>query len=360
MSEFKEKVEEFKQSFQDPGFTTTVENLMNPVENVEAETVDRSPVENEAAPAKKRSHKRTESYRNKIDQLTFERNVKEAQNRDLLAKLQYHEQLLAEKQQQLEQNEQHKNAYYENTLHTRGEAILNQLKTAKEEGDIEKEVVLSRELAQIEADKSTYNLYKSQQRSQPSYSESDYDEIQESPYYSEPVYSQPSYEEPENEALDDWLEKNQWADPQSHHFSPRLREEVNILSAELDDILRYNGNANIIGTPQYFKTLDNLMAEKYAVSSNQQQLEERQTSSGHYNVAPVARNGALMSDQYMSKNPNSTRRSTPLTQEEYNFARNLKIRMPDGSFRSGSSEALKRFAEAIKSDDGSNKIRIDH
>src|SRR5574338_1184194 len=183
MSEFKQKVEQFKQTMQEPGFTTPDSNEIQP--DNDATSVNVTPItENDAEISHqdvsedkpKRAHrKRFDYYRNRIDQLTFEKNVREAQNQQLLARVQEQEQLLAEKQAQLEQNEQYRNAYYENNLQTRESAILNELKTAKEEGDLDKEIALSKELAQVTADKSTYNLYKSQQRVQPSQSEYDYD-----------------------------------------------------------------------------------------------------------------------------------------------------------------------------------------
>jgi hypothetical protein len=375
MSEFKERVEEFKQSFQEPGFKTIVEDFANSegkdaAREVDANVDNSQDADQNDAPAKRKHSRRTESYRNKIDQLTYERNVREAQNRDLVAKLQYQEELLADRQRQLEQKEQHNSAYYENNLHTRGNAVLNELKIAKEEGDIEKEVALSRDLAEIEAAKSTYNLYKSQQRQQPSEnSYAPHYDAQEYNNYASP-YQESSYNEPENEALEEWLEKNQWADQNSPSYSPRLSKEVTDLAAELDDVLRYNGSANIIGTPQYYQTLDNLMNERYAVSQPNRQSEsyqtsenyppreERQMNSGRHTVAPVTRRGSSMSDQYVNRNPNSTRQSIPLTQEEYTFARNLKIKMPDGSYRSGSPEALNRFYDAMKDDNGSGKITI--
>lgn len=372
MSEFKERVEEFKQSFAEPGFKTTVENFVSP----DGQDVQKEASENEQdatshdAPAKRKHTRRSESYRNKIDQLTYERNVRESQNRDLLAKLQYQDELLAEKQRQLDQNEQHKNAYYENNLHTRGNSIINELKVAKEEGDIEREIALSKDLAEVEAAKSTYNLYKSQQKQHPT--ENSYTQEYNTGEYNNynVPYQQPSYNEPENEVLDEWLEKNQWADPNSPSYSPRLSKEVTDLSSELDDILRYNGSSHLIGTPEYYHTLDNLMNERYAVaqenrrsennqiSENYPTREERPMNSGRHVVSPVNRRGTLMSDQYVSRNPNSTRQSIPLTQEEYTFARNLKIKMPDGTYRSGSPEALNRFYDSMKDDDGSSKITI--
>ena len=90
--------------------------------------------------------------------------MKEAENRELLEKIRRQEQMLAERQGQVEHYETQKNAYYEETLKTRENAILSELRQAKEEGDVDKEIHLSKALAQVAAEQSTYELYKSQGR----------------------------------------------------------------------------------------------------------------------------------------------------------------------------------------------------
>lgn len=342
MSEFQEKVNDLKQTFSEPGFIATDD--LTPSDEPQEDSVEFSeeaPVEGDVKPRK--SKKKIESLKSRIDQLTFEKNVREAQNRELLARVQAQEQLLAEKQFQVEKNEQHKNAYYENGLETRGNSILNELRIAKEEADVEKEVALSKELAKVEAEKSTYNLYKSQLRNQP-LPDSSYEPI-ENQYYPSSPFPQDSFsaqEEPENEVYEEWLDHNQWADPRSSHFSPRLRQEIDGIDAELSDLLRYNGDSHIIGTPEYFSALDNIMKERYVVKGNS-------SSSGRSQaVAPVSRNGSSMADQYMSSNPNRSRQSTPLTEAEYRIARNLKIKLPNGKYLTG-EEAVKRYADAKRS-----------
>lgn len=348
MSEFKEKVEELKQTFSEPGFTVGEDPQETPDVSQE-NSLTPSKEEQVLKKKPKRSHKQVEAFRSRIDQLTFENNVREAQNQELLAKLQEQERLLSEKHYQLEQNEQHKNAYYENNLVTRENSILSELKVAKEEGDVDKEIALSKELAKVEAEKSTYGLYKSQLRNQPSApSVEDTYEAPENKYYPTPSLPQ-EHQEPENEVYEDWLEKNQWADPGSSHFSPRLRQEIDQVDAELSDLLRYNGESHLIGTLPYFESLDRIMKERYGVKGDSseppQDSHERSSPAAPYSVAPVSRNGASMADQYIASNPNNTRHSTSLSEDEYKIARNLQIKLPNGRYVTG-NEAVKRYAEA--------------
>lgn len=373
MNEFTDKVQQYKQTIVDsqtikePGFNTGNDGGISDVPTI---SVD-EPVNEETSQenfdnqpkVKIPGRKTVEGLKKRIEQVTFEKNFREAQTQELLAKIQQQEQRLYDQQELLEQNEQYKNAYYENNLQTRESAVRNELKTAKEEGDVDKDIALSSELAKIAADKSTYGLYKSQFNNQPKQPQPNNNYNNQSNIYQEPSYGSniqgdDSYGEPVNEAYDYWLEKNSWADPESQDYSPRLREEANGLANELDEMLRYNGTTNIIGTPKYFETIDNVMSEKYAV----QNKEPRQRESQSYNVAPVSRNGSSMADQYISKNPNNTRQHISLSEDEYKIARNLQIKMPNGQYATG-DEAVRRYAESKKhlneNPTGSYKIRID-
>ncbi len=280
MSEFQDKVQQYKQTIVDSGFSTDDAGGITdvPTINVEEPVDLDTPQENHESiehqqKSKKPGRKTVEGLKRRIDQITFEKNVREAQTQELLSRVQQQEQRLAEQQSLLEQNEQYKNAYYENNLQTREEAIKNELKVAKEEGDVDKEIALSAKLAKVAADQSTHSLYKSQlinkaNQTQPLYNPN-YDN--QPNIYPEPNYgnniqdTSSNYGEPLNEAYDSWLESNSWADPESHNYSPRLRNEANELANELDEMLRYNGNSNIIGTNEYFESIDNLMAQKYSV-----------------------------------------------------------------------------------------------
>lgn len=282
----------------------------------------------------------------------------ESKSQELMNRIQEQEQRLADQQVLLEQNEQYKNAYYENNLHTREKAILSELKVAKEEGDVDKEIALSKELAKVTADQSTYGLYKSQLKNQNT-NPVNYNSYQE-PQAN--LYPNPTirYEEPINESYDLWLEKNTWADPESNNYSPRLREEANQLANELDEMLRYNGNAELIGTDAYFNSIDNLMSQIYSVNNHGQGQDQTPRDSQSYNVAPVSRNGSSMADQYISRNPNNTRGHMSLSEDEYKIARNLQIKLPNGRYATG-DEAVRRYAEAKRFQDphGSQKIIIE-
>jgi hypothetical protein len=372
MSEFQDKVNQYKQTIVDEGFKpdmggitespTISIDMTDDVESqqeIHPEQIEEKQHQNQN---KKTSRKKIEGLKRRVDEVTFERNVRAAQTQELMAKIQEQEQRLAEQQALLEQNEQYKNAYYENNLQTRESDIKHRLKIAKEEGDIEKEVELSAELSKVTADKSTYGLYKSQLKNQ---NQNPYNNYNEPNIYPEPTYgdninyNDHGYDEPTNEAYESWLEKNSWADPESHNYSPRLRHEANELANELDETLRFNGNAEYIGTPDYFKVIDNLMSERYSVKKTTD-ANKRQNESQYYSVAPVSRSGSTMADQYMMKNPNNTRRHTSLTEDEYKIARNLQIKLPNGKYASG-QEAINRYIDAkrMQNPNGSHKLVIE-
>lgn len=382
MSEFQDKVQQYKQTIVDTGFKTddvpTIEgSAITDVPTINVDESDQQDLpqnnENQQETPKKAGRKTVEGLKKRIDQVTFERNVREAQAQELMARVQEQERRLAEQEALLAQNEQHKNAYYENNLFTRENAIINELKVAKEEGNIDKEIELSKELAKVAADKSTHGLYKSQLNNQPRYEPSpvpNYPYNNQSNLYPEPTYgrdlhSPNNYEEPINEAYDNWLDKNPWADPESQNYSPRLRDEAVSLANELDEMLRYNGNSEYIGTPKYFDSIDNLMSERYGIQSqnqtqNNEYQEPKPRESQSYSVAPVSRSGSSMADQYMTKNPNNTRRHMSLSEDEYKIARNLQIKLPSGKYATG-DEAVRRYAEAkrMQNPSGSQKLVIE-
>jgi hypothetical protein len=385
MSEFTDKVEQYKQVIRDkvvePGFTTgdelpdiSGESGITDIPNINIENdssqEDHQEEHQESSQDEDKGLKeirRVEGLKKRLKDVTYEKKIRESQTRDLMAKLQEQERRLAEQQAMLEQSEQYKNTYYENNLQTRETAILNELKVAKEEGDVDREIALSKELAKVAADQSTYGLYKSQMRNQPP-------AYEPHPTYNDPnIYPEPNfgnglrpqednydYEEPVNEAYENWLYKNSWADPASRNFSPHLREEANKLANELDDMLRYNGDADVIGTPSYFASIDEAMSQRYGIKKQERTPVSREPQNSSYSVAPVSRSGSSMADQYMRRNPNSTRNSVQLTEEEYKIARNLQIKMPDGTWRSG-PEAMRRYMEGKKiplEKPGSHKLSI--
>lgn len=357
MDEFQGKMEELKSVMQNPGFTTTDEETPDsPIE---------TPFESHEEPvqevkSRRRSHKKREGLKYQLDHARYENRVKDAQNLELIERLQEKERLISEKQYQIEEAVNNDHNRYVNSLGLREQSILNELKVAKEEGDIQREIELTQAMAQVAADKSTYGLYKSQIKNQPQN-----DSYDEEHYQPQTVVPQVTYQEPyqdeeiENEHLENWLEVNSWADPSSPNYSQKLRGEVNEFASDLDELLKYNGRADMIGTPEYFDSLDNLMKDRYGTGNERPQQQNTRYSGGGSMVAPVSRSGSSMSDQYVSRNPNSTRGGMALTKDEYAIARNLQIPMSNGRMRSA-AEAIELYKEGkrYRSEDPMHPNRI--
>lgn len=349
MGEFQEKVEELKNTMQHHGFSPSEELDADP--SVIDDVAQEQPMEEEvhqkiSERSERRSQKKRDTLKHQLDYARHESKLKDAQNQELLIRLQEKERLLSEKQYQVEEAVNNDHTRYVDSLGLREQSILNELKVAKEEGDIQKEIEMTQAMAQVVAEKSTYGLYKSQIHNQPRQNDGYQEEIDYSPqhYMTQAPYQEPyqEHDEPENEHLETWLEKNQWADPSSANYSQRLRGEVGEFASELDERLKYNGRADMIGTPEYYDALDNLMKDKY--STSQERPQQNSGYSGGSMVAPVSRSGSSMSDQYVSRNPNSTRGGMALTREEYAIARNLQIPMPNGRMRSA-AEAIELYKE---------------
>lgn len=350
MGEFQEKVEELKNTMQNPGFTVPdelgedVASENEPIQEISPE--DQAPEKR----SERRRNARRESLKHKLDQARYESKLKDEQNQLLLAQLQETERRLSEKQYQVEEAVNNDHNRYLNSLVLREQSILSELKVAKEEGDTQKEVELTRDMAQVVSEKSTYDLYKSQIHTPQRQSRIE-DEYYPQPYVPQAIYQDPyqDYEEPENEHYENWLDRNQWADPHSSGYSQKLRSEVEDLSSRLDGFLRNKGVADLIGTPEYYDSLDTLMRDEHDTSN--ERTPQNSGYSGGSMVAPVSRSGSSLSDQYVSRNPNSTRRGVSLTKEEYAIARNLQIPMPNGRMHSA-AEAIELYKQGKRNVSG--------
>jgi hypothetical protein len=141
-------------------------------------------------------------------------------------------------------------------------------------------------------------------------------------------------EEPTNEYLEDWLEDNQWADPRSSEYDEHLSQEVNELAVELNKNLRFNRQGEMIGTPEYYTALSNLMNERYSLNNNRSNSDNSNNyyvDNRAYEVAPVTKRGSSMADRYISNrytsnnqgNNRSTHRPMSLTKDQYEVASKL-------------------------------------
>lgn len=365
MGEFEEKVGQFKQTVQEPGFVTGDENDSPTIGGQSMDDggdIDAAPAPQEARPQRRERKKHTNTYKKRIDQLAYENRIKDQQLAELTDRARQQEYLLSQQSAALENEKDYKNAYYENNLQTREASIINELKAAKEEGDVDKEIALSKALSQVTAEQATYGLYKNQLEQRVPAPNFDPDPI-ETHIYPAPHIAGPDYDDYDDqgdeisEVAEEWLDSNPWANPRDRSYSPKLRSELDTLAAELNETLRYNGHADMIGTPEYFSSLDNLMADRYSINAPQQEPRRYNNSPS---VAPVSRRGSSMADQYISNNPNSTRRSMPLSEDEYKIARNLQIKGPNGQWVAAGDIGVKRYYENKRAMGGnSNKLVIE-
>lgn len=369
---FKESVEAFKQTFSEEGFSPAVseddvvavnvpqvENQsqrdtthLSPFDDHEErdEEVEPTPDFNDQ-PKRRRGNKNP--YKQRINQLTARIGDAEQSAFFLAQQLAEKEAIIAqqnaalqEKEHILSREKEFKNAYYESDLDNRERSIKNELKRAKEEGDIEAEIELSSELADIKGKKNAFELWKSEEARKQQ------EMLTNEPYvpYEQTLtnpYAQPQYQEPVNEDFSEWLESNQW-----YAKNPSLKEEADMIAQELAKRMSFNNMEDKIGTYEFFDSVVNIMRDRYSVSGGQdeespQQMQPQQRPrTTQSSVAPVTRAGTSMADQYLARNQGRTSgRQVALSQEEYKLARNLQIPAGKGVYVSG-DEAIKRYEKA--------------
>lgn len=290
--------------------------------------------ENHGQTEQKEEKKRSRQKKNdRVRILAQEKAAILEENIMMRQRIQQQEHMWAAAQEQLKQNEGYRDAYYEDNLHTKEVAILRELRQAKEDGDIDKEVALSNDLASVKADQSTHKLYKHQMKQTP---------VQEYVHPYENYQAQRQVQPSVNEHYEDWLEENQWADPRSDNFSQRLRNKAEEIANEFEDMLRLQNKSHMIGTQQYYEAISNALGDNYSLGSKrrgeedeedeyedhspQQMQEMRSYSPQSSSVAPVMRSGGSMADQYSARNPSKSREYINLRNDsqinEIDFARN--------------------------------------
>ncbi len=313
-------------------------------------------------------HRRTkiEVLQSKLEKEKEEKSFYKIQQQELQRRLSDQAEQMEQLRQQSVSSEEHKGAYYESSLQARENSIKSELRTAKENGDIDREIEMEDALAEVKAEKSTYNLYKHQMvpQQQQQQRERQARAPAEQDYY--PQHRQPSQGRSslKEEAYTAFLEENPWADEQSDQFSPRLFQEANDFASRLSDGLRYDGNAQAIGTPLYFdsvkKFMDNRYGSNQSAPAQQEDYPEQKapvSRSRAPTVAPVSGNAA---EQYVSNNRSKASKMEALTDQEFRIARNIQRRRPDGSYISG-NESAKLWAKYKKENpigDGEDPYKI--
>lgn len=309
------------------------------------------------------THKNKNPYKERISKLINDNHAKNQINAELQQKLAEREQLLALKEEQLKQNELRNQKLFEANLETEESSVLQKLRQAKQDGDIDLEVKLEQDLARVKANQAAFDVLKIQQQNQV---QAPYEE--DTTFYPEVTssYDYSAYrDEPElPESYQNFLDRNPWANPNSNAYDDSLLNEANSIAEDFNKRLKFNNQANLIGTDAYYDAIEKVMHESYALNkSNQEQSNNYYQQN--YNPSPmtgVSRQGASMADHYAYKNNTNSSMggALPLTPLEYKIARNLRIPDPKrgpGHYISG-NEAARIFAANKQGNDNSNRFDV--
>lgn len=289
-------------------------------------------------PSRERKHNKN-SFKERIGKLVHENKNKDYINLTLKQQLEEKERLLFLKEEQLRQKDALNVQLFETNKQTEESSILRALKQATEEGDVEQQVKYQSDLSRIKAEQAAFDVLKLQQQQyQQNQTPANYPYREETTFYPDLGHeSQTMESEPElADEYVDFLERNRWADPSSSNYSQRLRKEADEIADEFNETLKFNNQAHLIGTHEYFNAIEGLMRERYASNSSapSQDYYQQEEQSPTYQAPPpaptagVSRRGATMADQYIAKNPHQMNRAHSLTEQELKWARNMKI--PNG------------------------------
>ncbi len=177
----------------------------------------------------------------------------------------------------------------QNALKVKEDYLVKALASAKAEGDYETEAQIQRSLSAIHAELSTVGLKDAQFHSQGQ------------PYYERYSPPPPVIEAPppplRNEYVD-WLEANPWFSPDSPEYNPELAEEVMGYAKELNKHLQIRGMSNTIDTADYYRTLDQIIQNKYDLQEDTgERMSQIPSSKQSSRVAPVHRQASLSTDR---------------------------------------------------------------
>ena len=316
--------ETYKQSFTEDGFQPHEEGE----EAVLAEDGQEGSehVEETVEPAAPRKKKNANPFNKRIDRLTAEKGEFEQHAHFLAQQLAERDAIIAaqrEKEQDLLVELSHKSKYadtaFEQNLQNLESSLIDKIEQAELEGDIRKKTELSRDLAKVVAQQSTYELYKSQQQQQQK------QQLYNEPYvpYETPVTPPLPQRAPVNDDFLEWKENNPW-----YGVDQNLTREADEISEDLAKRLRFNNQEHLIGTNDFRQSVTNIMRDRYGIGASDPEPDEESTYTPTYQtrqpaVAPVSRRGTSMADQYVNNRGNGPQRMSPLTKEEYNLARYL-------------------------------------
>lgn len=183
---------------------------------------------------------------------------------------------------------------------------------AYEEGDIEAQVKADELLAEAKAEELQANMWKIQNDNELKKEQENLKWQQEQYQQQQQAFNRPHIDE---NLFYDWVEDNDWFNPQSRNHNPHAHRNVVNYAKQVDDYLIKMGRPDKILSPEYFEELDAFVQrEGYNQRANNgRQLEMR---NNHYDVAPVTRGGYGTTSRGGSRTS-----SAPLTQEDREMAK---------------------------------------
>lgn len=353
----------FTSTFSIPDHDTPIEQ--EGADNAPPSSVEESPQEempnqkhalSQEASQSKRVNKNP--FKKRISQLVHANQEKENIIYQQQLRLQQAEELLRQREQILNETQESAIAANYNTLVADEKRLIQELRNAKEIGDIDSEIKLQQALMDTKKYQTALEMQQYQHQNQPRQDYQDQEETYVYPITPDPVYEE-EYDEPEiAPSYASFLERNPWANPNDPHFSEEILTEANEVAEELNKRLKFNKSAEMIGTDWYYKTIETALANQYGIKQEptrqQKQMQQKpsqplmQRQQAVYSNG-VERRGSTMADQYMNRYPQTTHNAVPMDERTIKMARSLKIPDPRNPGRPLSEEqTMSILAESQK------------
>lgn len=269
--------------------------------------------EEEIEGSEKKKKKNRISEKRRIAQLTRELRQAQSVTHDVLARNQYLESRISQKQKENFDTQ-------ENYLSSQKERVKKYLSDAIEEGDPSKIAEANDLLSQYNAEILFLNRQKESFQTNSSHQNSNQ---QYQHYYEEPI------EVPYQDVAKEWMNKNSWANPKSFDFDQEMHDEADDYSLFLMNKYRRIGKENEIGSAQFFNEISDYIESQYDIStpplpSKPQQRDRIQMKTDQ--SPPV---GAVTRQSPLNQTPQKSK-DIVLTPEQKEIAHSLRgfIRNP--------------------------------
>ena len=182
---------------------------------------------------------------------------------------------------------------------------------------------LANQKSEIERMKAQYKVRQEQLQQQQQYQQpyqqgnpqSQQQQFQQQPYQQQQFNQEDADDsfEPVNENLVNWIHKTPWANPNKKEFNQRMVNDVDAYSVILNNKLIDSGKEHLIGTANYFKTIDKYVENRYFKNKSPS------LNKSSHNVAPVkASSGSEPVQRYsLTQDQRKMARAFNMTDKEY-------------------------------------------